>query len=112
MAIATADDVLAALKSVKEAARGDDVVTLGLIQGLVVKDGHVSFALEVAPQEGRAKEPLRLACEKAVLALPGVRSVTAVLTAHRHSHPPPRRAALNAQLRSETTPQASPRAQG
>jgi ATP-binding protein involved in chromosome partitioning len=54
-----------------------------MIQGLTLKDGHVTFALEVDPREGSAKEPLRQACEKAVLALPGVRSVTAVLTAHR-----------------------------
>ncbi len=112
MAIATAEDVLTALKSVKEGARGEDVVALGLIQGLVVKDGHVSFAVEVAPEEGRTKEPLRIACEKAVLAAPGVRSVTAVLTAHRHGGPQPRRAGLNAQMRAEGTPQAGPRAQG
>jgi len=79
----TPDDVLAALKSVVDPARNKDVVALGLIQGLQVKDGHISFALEVAPEEGRAKEPLRLACEKAALALKGARSVTAVLTAHK-----------------------------
>ena len=92
----TPDDVLTALKSVVDPARNTDVVALGMIQGLAVKDGHVSFALEVAPDEGRTKEPLRLACEKAVLALKGARSVTAVLTAHRtaeraghgHTHAP------------------------
>ena len=35
------------------------------------------------PREAEAKEPLRQACERAVLALPGVTSVTAVLTAER-----------------------------
>jgi ATP-binding protein involved in chromosome partitioning len=81
------DVVLAALKSVVDPARNKDVVALGLIQGLQVKDGHISFALEVAPEEGRTKEPLRLACEKAVLALKGARSVTAVLTAHKPPAP-------------------------
>ena len=112
MAIATTDDVLNGLKNIVDSAHNADVVTLGLIQGLVVKDGHVSFALEVAPEEGRAKEPLRIACEKAVLALPGVRSVTAVLTAHRHAGPQPRRATLNANMRAEAAPQAGPRVQG
>jgi ATP-binding protein involved in chromosome partitioning len=112
MATATESDVLAALKGVKDSPNGTDVVALGLIQGLAVKDGHVSFALEVAPEEGRAKEPLRQACEKAVLALPGVRSVTAVLTAHRHAGPRTQRAALNAQMRAEGTPQAAPRPTG
>ena len=89
----TTDDVLAALKSVIDPAQNKDVVALGMIQGLAVKDGHISFALEVAAEDGRTKEPLRLACEKAALALKGARSVTAVLTAHRttghsHSHAP------------------------
>jgi ATP-binding protein involved in chromosome partitioning len=88
----TSDDVLRALKTVVDPDRNKDVVALELIQGLAVKDGHVSFAIEVAPDEGRAKEPLRLAAEKAVLALKGARSVTAVLTAHKASAPP-RRAA-------------------
>jgi ATP-binding protein involved in chromosome partitioning len=83
MANLTTDDVLRALKTVADPDKNQDVVTLGLVQGLSVKDGHVSFALEVAAEQGRAKEPLRLACEKAVLALKGARSVTAVLTAHR-----------------------------
>ena len=51
--------------------------------GIVVKGGNVGFALEVEPSEAAAKEPLRQACEQAVLALPGVTSVTAVLTAER-----------------------------
>ena len=78
------EDVLTALSRVVDPDKNNkDVVALGLVQGLAVKDGHVSFALEVAPDEGHSKEPLRLACEKAVLGLNGARSVTAVLTAHR-----------------------------
>jgi ATP-binding protein involved in chromosome partitioning len=79
----TTEHILAALKLVNDPLRKADVVSLGMIQGLVLKDGHVTFALEVDPTEGRAKEPLRQACEKAVLALSGIRSVTAVLTAHK-----------------------------
>ncbi len=75
-------DVLQALRGVVDAARGKDVVSLGMISGVVVKSGNVGFAVEVDPTEGAAKEPLRKACEQAVHALPGVLSVTAVLTAH------------------------------
>ncbi len=77
------DSVLTTLKTIVDPIRKIDVVTLGLVQGLSVKNGHVSFALEVAASEGPASEPLRQACEKAVLALPGARSVSAVLTAHK-----------------------------
>lgn len=79
----TIDRILAALKMINDPDENADVVSLGLIQGLTHKDGHVTFAVEVDPSQGHAKEPLRQACEKAVLALPGIRSVTAVLTAHR-----------------------------
>jgi ATP-binding protein involved in chromosome partitioning len=74
--------VEAALRRIADPKSGQDVLSAGLIRGLALENGHVSFAVEVTPEDGPAREPLRLACEKAVLALPGVRSVTAVLTAH------------------------------
>jgi ATP-binding protein involved in chromosome partitioning len=83
----TREAVEAALGGIKDSRTGRDA--LGLVQGLMVRDGHVSFALEVSAAEGPAAEPLRQAAEKTVLALPGVRSVTAVLTAHKPSRPEP-----------------------
>jgi ATP-binding protein involved in chromosome partitioning len=56
-----------------------------MISGLVVRDGHVGFSIEVDPRRGATLEPLRKAAEKAVEALPGVLSVTAVLTAEKPS---------------------------
>jgi ATP-binding protein involved in chromosome partitioning len=53
------------------------------VQGLVVKNGHVSFAVEVPAARGPNAEPLRRRAEAEVAALPGVLSVTAVLTAHQ-----------------------------
>ncbi len=72
-----------ALGGVLDPDSGQDVITLGMVTGLVVKQGNVGFALEVDPAAGAAKEPLRRACEQAVHQLPGVTSVTAVLTARR-----------------------------
>ena len=77
------DQVLAALRQVTDPERRADVVSLGMISGLTIKDGHVAFAVEVEPERGSRLEPLRKAAEQAVFALPGVLSVTAVLTAHR-----------------------------
>jgi ATP-binding protein involved in chromosome partitioning len=88
----TREDVLQALARVADPASGRDVVASGLIEGLVVKNGNVGFALEVAPSRGRDAEPLRKACEDAVAALPGVLSVTAVLTAHQGKAAEPARA--------------------
>lgn len=83
MAVVSEEQVLKALGTVKDPDRGTDVVSLGMISGLTVKGGNVAFALEVDPSRGAALEPLRQAAEKAVDSLPGVTSVTAMLTAHR-----------------------------
>ncbi|MDX2104044.1 MAG: iron-sulfur cluster carrier protein ApbC [Alphaproteobacteria bacterium] len=73
--------VRGALARVMDPDRGQDIVSLGMVQGLVVRDGHVGFSIEVDPARGPKLEPLRQAAESAVHALPGVLSVTAVLTA-------------------------------
>ena len=78
----TRDDILSALARVNDPASGKNIVEAGLVQGLVLRDGHAGFSIEVAPERGGASEPLRKAAEDAVNALPGILSVTAVLTAH------------------------------
>src|SRR5204862_7973855 len=92
----TEKEVLAALAAVRDPDRGADVVSLGMISGVVVRDGNVGFAIEVEPERGPRLDRLRKAAEQAVEALPGVVSVTAVLTAEarapgRRSQPPARR---------------------
>ncbi len=76
------ETILEALRSVKDEHSGQDIVTSNMVSGLVVKDGHVGFALEVSPERGAGADPLRQEAEKAVYGIPGVLSVTAVLTAH------------------------------
>ncbi len=78
----TRDDVLKALDQIIDPASGRSVVHQGLVQGVVVRDGNVGFAVEVDPARGADAEPLRKLCEETVVRLPGVLSVTAVLTAH------------------------------
>lgn len=80
------NDVLAALDQVVDPASGRTVVQQDMIQGLVVKDGHVGFVLEVPPSRASASEGLRKICEAMALGVKGVKSVTAVLTAH-DDHP-------------------------
>src|ERR1700744_6651759 len=86
---ATSDDILHALDQVIDPVSGRSVVQQNMIAGLTIRNGHVGFALEVPPQQGSAAEPLRAASEAAVAKLPGVLSVTAVLTAHRAQPAPP-----------------------
>ena len=83
MAGISEQDVLDALKAIADPDRGQDIVALGMVSGVVVKDGNVGFAIEVDPKRGAEMEPLRKQAEETVDKLPGVLSVTAVLTAHR-----------------------------
>ena len=81
------DDILKALDQVIDPVSGRSVVQQSMITGLVIKGGHAGFALEVPAMRGPSAEPLRAACEAAVKTLPGILSVTAVLTAHQDSEP-------------------------
>jgi ATP-binding protein involved in chromosome partitioning len=76
------EQILQALKAVKDPDSGKDIVEAGMISGLIVKDGNVGFAIEVDPKRGPQLEPLRKEAEKAAEQVEGVLSVTAVLTAH------------------------------
>jgi ATP-binding protein involved in chromosome partitioning len=108
--MAAREDVLKALDQVIDPVSGRTVIQQDMIQGLVVKDGHVGFVLEVAPDRAPQSEPLRKICEAMVLGVTGVKSVTAVLTAHEehghahddhaghaHSHSPAPKPAVNRQ---------------
>ena len=83
MASVTEAQIRDALRAIPAPDGGGDIVARGMVTGLVLKNGNVGFSIEVDPREGPKLEPLRLAAEKAVEQLPGVLSVTAVLTAHR-----------------------------
>lgn len=87
MARVSEETILDALRQVQDTEQGGDVVSLKMVSGLIVKDGNIAFSLEVAPERGPRLEPLRKACEQAVLDLDGVTSVTAVLTAHKQGAP-------------------------
>jgi ATP-binding protein involved in chromosome partitioning len=84
--------VRAALAGIVDPAKGVDLISSGQISSITVKDGAVSFVLEVDPARGGAMEPLRVAAEKAVAALPGIASVSAILTAHAEAGAAPPRA--------------------
>ena len=91
----TEQQVLDALKCIVDPERGKDIVSLGMVQGLRIKEGHVVLALEVDPKRGPQLEPLRKQVETLVHKLPGVITASVVLTAERQAAapPPPQRAA-------------------
>jgi ATP-binding protein involved in chromosome partitioning len=88
MAQVSDQEILEALKGVTDPDRNADIVNLGMVSGLAVKDGNVAFSIEVDPERGDRLEPVRKAAEDAVMGLAGVVSVSAVLTAERQPGPP------------------------
>lgn len=76
-------DVVKALEKIKDPVSGRNVIEAGLIEGIAVRGRHASFTVEVPAARGAAAEPLRKSCEDAVAQIPGILSVTAVLTAQR-----------------------------
>jgi ATP-binding protein involved in chromosome partitioning len=87
----TEREVLDRLRSIVDPRESKDIVSLGMVSGVVVRDGNVGFSIEVPPERGGEMEPVRKAAEGAVHAIAGVVSVTAVLTAHRPAAPSPQR---------------------
>ena len=77
------DIILNALKNVTVEGSVVDLVATGHVSGVVIKDGNVGFSLEIDPEDAEAIQPLRIAAEQAVGAIPGVLSATAMLTAHK-----------------------------
>lgn len=70
------------LQSVIDPVSGRDVVSQNMISGLQISpQGEVLFLITVDPQQGPKLEPLRQNAERAVSKVPGIKKVTAILTA-------------------------------
>ena len=81
MTLLTPETITQTLSHIVDADSGRDVVSAGMISGIVIRGGKVGFAVTIDPADKDRKAYLREACERVVAALPGVKSVTAVLTA-------------------------------
>jgi ATP-binding protein involved in chromosome partitioning len=86
---ASRDDVLAALKQVKDPIKGGDIFSAGMVRALTVDGGTVRFVLEIDPARAKKMEEARADAEARIKALDGVETVSIVMTAHTVSTPPP-----------------------
>lgn len=85
----TRDAALEVLKSVTDPVGGKDIVTAGMVRALTVEGGTVRFVLEIDPARATKMETARAEAEAKLRALPGVETVSIVMTAHTVSTPPP-----------------------
>lgn len=81
----TEKQVIDALRAVRPDRQENDIVAAGMVSGVIIKGGNIGFSIEIDPDQRDAMEPVRKAAEAAVLALDGVTSATAVLTAEREA---------------------------
>ncbi|MEK9671720.1 MAG: iron-sulfur cluster carrier protein ApbC [Rhodospirillaceae bacterium] len=83
MAVLDQQRILDALDAVIDPNSGKSIIAASMVKGLQMKDGHVAFAIEIDPKTAAKMEAVRKQAEKAVHAIDGVLTVTAVLTAER-----------------------------
>ena len=77
--------IIEALNKVATIDGSSDIVKAGAVSGVVIKEGHIGFTIEIDPKDKDQADQLRAAAEKAILTLDGVLSATAMLTAHQSS---------------------------
>ena len=80
------ENIQKALESVTD-DNGKALFAPETISGIVIKDGNVGFALEISPDDAPHAKAIQKKAEDAVLAIAGVISATAMLTAHRPQQP-------------------------
>ncbi|MGB4864658.1 MAG: iron-sulfur cluster assembly protein, partial [Hyphomicrobium sp.] len=73
--------VLQALQRVKGPDLQSNIVDLGLVSEILIKDDRVYFSITIPASRAEELEQLRKAAEKVVSEIDGVKGVTAVLTA-------------------------------
>ena len=79
----TKEQVLERLRQVKGPDLKDNIVDLGLVSEISLKDGRVSFAITVPAERASELDVMRQAAEKVVRDMEGVSGVIAVLTADK-----------------------------
>ncbi len=102
------DSILKSLATIADPSGQGDLVSADRVRALRVTNGDVRFVLEMPVELARTAEPVRLAAQNAVAALPGAGAVSVVLTAHaapgEAAKPPP----PNLKIGRHPTPQAGP----
>ena len=78
------DLILETLKEIEDPSQSKDIVSLGLINNITIKDSNVAITLEVPVHRGASMEPVRRLAQERVLNIEGVTSATVVVTAHEN----------------------------
>ena len=103
--------VLERLSKVRGPDLEGDIVSLGLVSGMLIDGDKVIFSINVPAERAEELEPLRAAAEKAVTQIDGVNKVIAVLTGERKAGSAPVRPAPSRSQAASVPPPMQGRAQ-
>ena len=81
----TLEKVKSVLRKVKYTHSKNNIVDDGDVSGIVIKNGHVGFSIEIDPSLAKNSNEMRREAEDAVRKISGVISATAIMTAHKNS---------------------------
>ncbi|MBB3592317.1 ATP-binding protein involved in chromosome partitioning [Rhizobium sp. BK529] len=95
----TKEQVLETLKTVRGPDLEHNIVELGMVSDVFISDGKVYFSITVPAERAQELEPMRLAAERVIREMPGVKGALVALTADK-------KAAANAPA-ARPAPQAS-----
>ena len=85
------EQLIEALKTIIHPKLNKNIIDLGIVQGLIIKDGNIGFALNIDPKDIEEMEKVRQSCDQLLHQIHGVKKVTSVLTAERDTtNEPPR----------------------
>ncbi|CAN7185724.1 MAG: iron-sulfur cluster carrier protein ApbC [Rhizobium sp.] len=79
----TKEQVLETLKTVRGPDLEHDIVELGMVSDVFISDGKVYFSITVPAESAKELEPLRLAAERVIKEMPGVKGALVALTADK-----------------------------
>jgi len=83
MADITKEQVLETLKTVRGPDLEHNIIELGMVSDVFISDSKVYFSITVPAERAKDLEPLRLAAERVVKDMPGVKGALVALTADK-----------------------------
>lgn len=102
------EQLIEALKTIINPISGKNIVDSGMVQGLVIKNGDIGYALNIDPKDVDEMEKLRENADQLLHQIYGVKKVTSVLTAERNETSEPPKKGFGEKREFQGKPQQKP----
>lgn len=102
------EQLIEALKTIINPISGENIVDSGMVQGLVIKNGDIGYALNINPKDVDEMEKLRESADQLLHQIYGVKKITSVLTAERNEMNEPPKKGFGEKREFQGKPQQKP----